>query len=578
MSCSQECGCTPGAVALVFIPGIMGTRLMNTQSGDSVWDPAAGAGMYINASGIEAKEAREAEMKAAAPVDDDGFWSSGGKWFERQWVSVKSFGSGVAEARRVVKRTYPRVKDFAFAGPAERKALLSNDDGDNAFDRNDALLSIDPGTDDYFKTYTSVPAAQVTFKRDRGWGEVLWDSYGGILRHLESKGPELKKDYPGLQFPVFAIGYNWMLSNEAAGEVIKTKIAEFKAQLMQQDPTLNDGNIKVIMITHSMGGYAGRAATQLAGIESDIEAVIHGAMPTHGSPSLYQQFRAGQSDIKVKFVLGQNAATITAVAGFSQGGLELLPNQLYTTADNDPEWLFYNPDNGEGHNTDLNIGYGSNIFNFYQQFNYWYSMVQPELLAPEMGINKLTLDDLGGYTEAYIKRIKECESFHGQLAAKFHHSTSALYSTNKHTKAFDKCVWQGKAIPDGEVNTWLTHKDENHSRFFGDGTVKLMGRAEEQAQSQRIKGWQASMRYSHPGSSLPPKPTTTAFTLQEESAPGDGTVQEGAGNNLSIAINTIGIDATEEHQGFFNDDLVRKNTLDIIKQALPGIHRAMGGK
>ena len=77
MSCSEDCKCRPGAVALVFVPGIMGTRLMNKKSGDSVWDPAAGL-HFEGPSGaaIEIKAQREQEMAEARADDDDGMRQS----------------------------------------------------------------------------------------------------------------------------------------------------------------------------------------------------------------------------------------------------------------------------------------------------------------------------------------------------------------------------------------------------------------------------------------------------------------------------------------------------------------------
>jgi len=214
MSCSEDCKCRPGAVALVFVPGIMGTRLKNTKSGDSVWDPAAGAGFEgPSGAAIEIKEQREQEMAEAQADDDDGGWEVVGKWFQRRWIGVKETGDGLAEKGRTARRyagVVPRVSDLAFAGPVKRKQLLVNGDvkrrGKPIVDRKDNLLDVDDGTDDYFRIYTAVPPSQVGQKRDRGWGEVHWDSYGGFLKYLENKGRTLSRLYPGLRFPVFTVG------------------------------------------------------------------------------------------------------------------------------------------------------------------------------------------------------------------------------------------------------------------------------------------------------------------------------------------------------------------------------------
>lgn len=101
MSCNEECQCRPGAVALVFVPGIMGTRLKNRKSGDSVWDPAAGAGFEgLSGAAIEIKEQREQEMAEAQATDDDNGWQVTGKWFQRRWIGVKKTGDGLTEKGR----------------------------------------------------------------------------------------------------------------------------------------------------------------------------------------------------------------------------------------------------------------------------------------------------------------------------------------------------------------------------------------------------------------------------------------------------------------------------------------------
>jgi len=587
MSCSEECKCRPGVVALVFIPGIMGTRLMNAKSGDSVWDPAAGLGNHTSGAAIAEREAREAEMTAAESTDDDGGWESLAKSFERRWVNTKSGWDGVEEfGRRYVRRKayiYPRVSDLIWAGPAGRKSLLvgkSKDKSTPVYDRNDELLEIDKGTDRYFEVYTSVPPAQVEDKRERGWGEVHWDSYGGFLNHLEKNAAdelELKKKYPGLRVATYAIGYNWMLSNEVAGERIKTRLAEIRKKIVADDECgIGESDVKIIMITHSMGGYAARSAFELSGAESDVEAVIHGAMPTHGSPSTYKQLRAGQSGA-AKLVLGKNAADTTAILGFCQGGLELLPNQLYRTAEDTEEWLFVDTDDGDGGEV-LDVGYGLGMFDFYTQFDEWYSMVQPVLLAPELSKNNLNEGELKKYIQQFKVQVSKCSGFHNSLADEFHSTTSLVYSNSPDNKAFDRCVWVGDGKPDGEVDDWEVNSHENHALFFGDGTVKLFG-PEDKA---RFKREVQQRNNHHPNEAIAarvPRLNTVAFTIAEESAPGDGTVHEGAGKypTSPAGLKKLPLEATEEHQGFYKCSEVRKRVLAELQSWLPHIHKNLGG-
>lgn len=585
MSCSEDCKCRPGAVALVFVPGIMGTRLKNTKSGDSVWDPAAGVAFEgLSGAAIEIKEQREQEMAEAESTDDDNGWQVVGKWFQRRWIGVKEASDSLEEKGRTARRyvsVVPRVSDFAFAGPVKRKRLLVNDNvrekSDSVVDRKDDLLDIDEGTDDYFRIYTAVPPSQVGQKRDRGWGEVHWDSYGGFLKYLENKGRTLSRLYPGLRFPVFTVGYNWMLSNETAGERLKERLDAFREQIISEDERgLSPSDIKFVVISHSMGGYASRAGFSLSGLEGEVEAVIHGAMPTHGSPATYKKFRAGESGVPAKFILGKNAADVTAILGFCQGGLELLPNQLYRTAENQPEWLHLKTD--EESPDVVDIAQGESVFDFYSRFDVWYRMIQPELLAPEKNSARLEEDELESYRRAMKVRLSANTVFHQSLADNFHNTTTLVYSNNENDLSFDRCVWEGNEVSDGSRDEWQEYRNENHAVFFGDGTVSLYGPEEKQRFEAAFDEWAQHAPYTqHPPP--PPRADIAKYSLQPESAPGDGTVHAGAGDypQASGGIKRLPLPATEEHQTFFNCPDVRDLVVGELQTLLPDIHSKLGG-
>ncbi|MBE1275013.1 hypothetical protein [Enterovibrio baiacu] len=595
-SCSANCKCRCGTIAFVFVPGIMGTRLKNAGSGKSVWDPAAGmefSGPSSHAEEIKAE--REAELEAAQPDSSDRwYWETPGKWLQRRWIGVKDVGHGASEKVRRGRTTValvPRVSDLLFSGPLARKKLLvdanTKKQGPPISQRNDDLLDIDEGTDDYFRVYTSVPKSQMAMKRERGWGEVHWDSYGPLLRYLEQKAPALKKDFPGIEFPVFAVGYNWMLSNEEAGKRLKEKLATFKKQLLDEDKAgpnrgITDSDIKFIVISHSMGGFASRAGFKLSGVESDVEAVIHGAMPTHGSPSTYRQFRAGAvGGGAAKFILGKNAADTAAILGFCQGGLELLPNQLYVDAKNNSEWLFANtsPSQSSSHRQSL-ISYGASVFSFYKKFDKWYSMVQPVLLAPELaGVRNASLEK---HIDAYSDRINKIKKFHLSLAAQFHATTALIYSNNPDTKAFDHCEWRrvddaGDDLSKAPIDSLHVYSDENHQWFGVDGDLGLLTPATSAKFNREFDAWIQNQRYStrqYPSS--PPKAPAAKMRLEDESANGDGTVQEGAGLYPSGVL-TEGLKATEEHQGFYNCNDVRDKMMVYLEKWVADIHQQFAG-
>lgn len=585
MSCSEDCKCRPGAVALVFVPGIMGTRLKNRQNGESVWDPAAGVAFEgPSGAAIETKALREQEMAEAQGSSEDGAWDAVGKWFQRRWIGVKERGDNWAEKGRTARRyvgVVPRVSDFMFAGPVKRKQLLVNDEtgdeGKPIFDRKDDLLDIDEGSDDYFRIYTAVPPSQVEEKRHKGWGEVHWDSYGPFLKHLENKGQTLSRLYPGLRFPVFAVGYNWMLSNEVAGERLAERLVEFRQQVVDEDERgIGPADVKFLVISHSMGGYASRAGFAMSGLEGEVEAVIHGAMPTHGSPATYKKFRAGESGVPAKFILGKNAADVTAILGFCQGGLELLPNQLYRTVDNEPEWLYLKT--GEQDPEVVDIGSGDGVFDFYSRFDVWYRMIQPELLAPEIESEATVGGSYDRHKLAMKVRLGETSTFHRALAAKFHNTTTLVYSNNENDLSFDRCEWTGDEVPDGSRDEWEVYRHENHALFFGDGTVNLYGPEEKQRHDAAFEEWRQQVPYEY-RPPPPPRANTVDYKLRPESAPGDGTVHAGAGDHpqASGGLKRLPLPATEGHQTFFNCSDVRDLIVGELQTLLPDIHRKLGG-
>lgn len=133
----------------------------------------------------------------------------------------------------------------------------------------------------------------------RGWGTVFWGSYGPLLEYLESslndvmrwdssankstidgewaayaahgvtvksgeKNCTLKLTQSELEqvskywYPVHAVGYNWLQSNEDSGKYLAKKIDEILAHY--RDKWGSKAVQKVVLVTHSMGGLVARAA------------------------------------------------------------------------------------------------------------------------------------------------------------------------------------------------------------------------------------------------------------------------------------------------------------------------------
>src|SRR5699024_6085647 len=158
----------------------------------------------------------------------------------------------VKEGRRIASRWaygISSISDFIFAGSARRKKVLINDKDTPAYDLDQTLLDVDSGDDRYFKHVTNIAPSQFASKKSAGWGEIIWSFYGSFLNYLEKRGRALMLEYPGIHFPVFAIGYNWMLSNEISSKRVVERLAEFKQQILASDKRgITEDDIKFIFI------------------------------------------------------------------------------------------------------------------------------------------------------------------------------------------------------------------------------------------------------------------------------------------------------------------------------------------
>lgn len=96
-----------------------------------------------------------------------------------------------------------------------------------------------------------------------------------------------------IRFMVWAYPYNWTASKRASAAGLRAVVTEAGAVASKEAKRLNRLSRKPILVTHSMGGLVACGYTQLLGKAADVHSVIHGAMPTHGSPELYKRIRGG---------------------------------------------------------------------------------------------------------------------------------------------------------------------------------------------------------------------------------------------------------------------------------------------
>ncbi|MTW34309.1 hypothetical protein GM655_15990 [Pseudoduganella danionis] len=301
---------------------------------------------------------------------------------------------------------------------------------------------------------------------ERGWGEILFDSYGELLQLLErhlnepmcseselsewwkntlvqisptSWGNVLPPDLSQLKdtdiiaalskrwFPTHAMGYNWLESNSISGIKLSERIS---ALISKYNNTVYKCE-KVILITHSMGGLAARAAMHpaIGKIEKSVHGVIHGAMPALGAGTAYKRMRCGFEGYSlsiVRNVLGATGAEVTSVLANAPGGLELLPSKAYGNG-----WLQVIHENQLILNLPQN---GDPYSEIYKLKDKWFRLLKEEWINPAR-LNKRNID-------RSFALLDEAKTFHEKLNEYFHPNSYAIYGADRKKTAWGKVTWQ----------------------------------------------------------------------------------------------------------------------------------------
>ena len=307
---------------IVFLPGIMGTRLKIQQADSFIsWDPDDEDGMrnYLIEKALVDKR-RELDAGNSA-----------------------SFFKNMESASSVfdISQLYP-AESQQLAMKAGRGERLSLDEQNKmAFFRLDQL---DVATDaNGFAMNTDVFEAERERLIERGWNEPVWKYYGPMLLALERAQRSHGEDrIRGGNCPVYACGYDWRQSNALSARRLQRRLQTFREREERITGSPPDG---FILVTHSMGGLVARSYLEQFADEADeqIAAVVHISQPAHGAPILYRRLKTGVSltrgDGQMTFVLDQimlyaldagesPERTALMVSGFPSV-LELLPTTAF---------------------------------------------------------------------------------------------------------------------------------------------------------------------------------------------------------------------------------------------------------
>lgn len=396
--------------------------------------------------------------------------------------------------------------------------------------------------------------------RRRGWGEVAYMSYGEWLVWLENALDDAHEatDYgrkglreslchivtPGLeklvhdevalsykyQFPVHAVGYNWLQSNAVSAERLKKRIDEITAWYREKFRWRCD---KVILVTHSMGGLVARYYSEVLGMRDKVLGVVHGVMPATGAAAAYKRMKTGTEapnfkDIPTVLVIGPNAATVTAVVGNAPGPLQLLPGRDYGMG-----WLRIR--DGERF---VALPESDPYSEIYTVRGTWWGLCDDLLLNP-LDIGKKTVDQDWGKFEDLIR--DKVQKFHGAISGKYHPNTYVFYGDDEKHQAYGNVTWA-----------------QNTSPLLRGGVPSIIDLLGKRGSDDPASGGRL-IAITQNG-----KTTVSSFVLRDADEHGDGTVPVRSGRapaqHVCACVAFAGID----HEGAYEVDATRRFTLHAI--------------
>lgn len=491
---------------------------------------------------------------------------------ESAWRAPPADTRASAEARRWKRRT-PAVRQRVLDG----STLEVDDRGSIAFNTDDANM--------YGITKEEC--------RARGWGEVHADSYGPLLYSLEKnlnrtfdfdaiwKKRSIRQHWLNLMkydhtkwgvrnieplteaelekharyhYPVYAVGYNWLLSNRESAKLLRQRILEIIKYWTDRKAKCE----KVILVTHSMGGLVARACAK--SIPDKIAGVIHGVMPALGAPACYRRIACGTESGSPSFspfsrvadriaagivadIAGTTSEETTPVMATAPGPLQLLPNHRYPrpwmhfgvteTVNNQsskPRWILSLPSPEE-----------ARPYDFYRNTKAWYRLLNPDFADPA---HKYKTRE-GGVQGAILEALDEVESFHVDFLDEYYHPCSyAFYGADPEQLSFGNIGWVTKQWGTN-AKVLLTPANIKGAMFYG--------QSDQGARAVWIEN------------------ESLSFEPHEQDAPGDGTVPRASGIGPAGKVRQLFETRGYDHQGAFHGEAMQMLTHYLIVRIAQGM-------
>lgn len=406
----KEVLCDPRPpIPVIFLPGVMGTLLVNKETGDTVWYPPntdrflSTFGAVSIVSGWFAKAAsREkrfdptiATVNPNGPVDVAGCEVTEEEARRRGWGALHRTSYSQALAWLDHQLNHPMMSGEPVG------AWHSGDPDGKAFTFK-ALLGTDPAAFGASGSGTAIDAGSDEFKH-----------------------------FSRYRFPVYAIGYNWLQSNLDSGKdalngsnFVDPKTKKVTRIMGIKEICIENKVDKAIIVTHSMGGLVARMASQLLDGANSIYGVIHGVQPATGAPLAAKRFRTGGEGFVNQSLMGRNDAEFMAVSANAPGPLELTPMPDYHNGE--PWWIFQD---AKGH-VRMALPKESALEELYLN-SAWYGLLpDPSVLDPA-GIVSKRLETSSRRTtvqDNFKKTMSDVVDRQNQLINNYHPNTYAFYA------------------------------------------------------------------------------------------------------------------------------------------------------
>ena len=568
----KEVHCDPRTpIPVIFLPGVMGSLLCDQETGEELWYPpnmdavlSGTAGVVSVIGGYFASATKRATRfdPQRAIVDPRGPIIE---------LDSKEFGFDEKEARRRGWSTVHRWSyqpTLAWLQETLNKPMLSGEPlgewshGDHEGKKAALKAVLDTHPQDY---------------GGYGQGEAI------------ASGSDAFKSFCEFRYPVYAIGYNFLQSNQISGRDVLDGI-DFKdiqenkvtRILGIRDICRENGSDKAIIITHSMGGIVARMACQLCGGADSIYGVVHGAQPATGAPLFAKRFRTGGEGNNIKerltnkSLLGRDDAEFVAIASNAEGPMELSPMPDYH--EGAPWWIFVDKAGKER----MALPQQSALEELYT-CDEWYGLLpDPSLLDPAGIVNQM-LENSGkqiSVHDQYKRTMDAVVTRQAKLFNNYHDNTYALYGDGsletKRTAAMPATSKQEISLPESDLQTW--------------GRVVWQGDIPEDVTEAELKAAELVSDSHHGDLVISVRGQTVKLSVQHQAVapepgdadngiiPGDGTVPvwsaaaqgrgivPGSSGDKAAGVQMAFVQGGYEHQFCFNHPWTRWATLYSVTQ------------